>query len=83
MSTIMKQFFQDMQFQKIGQVRYQNMQKNEDIKTHREYSVAQKLRIIKKNKKFSNDSYIKKHITDELINNLLAWKKKDIKYIKK
>ena len=50
--------------------------KNEDIKTHREYSVAQKLRIIKKNKKFSNDLYIKKHITDELIDNLFAWKTK-------
>lgn len=39
----------------------------------REYTLDRKLKMIKSNKAFQ-DTYIKKHLTEELINNIINWK---------
>lgn len=49
-----------------AQVSYKN-------KNDKEYSIDKKLRTIKTNKYFQ-DEYIKKHITEELIDKIIEWK---------
>lgn len=49
-----------------AQVSYKNI-------NDREYSIDKKLKTIKTNKSFQ-DEYIKKHITEELLNKIIDWK---------